>query len=380
MISWIECKRKLKELSDYSHNPRKMSKKAFDHLVKSIKEDGYHHRILIDTNNTIIGGHSRTKALRKAGYKDGDDIDCLMPSQELTPQEFDRINIRDNLGYGEFDMDILSDRFEAEELVGWGFPEDLLDFDVHTEVSEEDEEAGEYTESECKTKLGDIYQLGRHRLMCGDATDTDAIDKLIDGQVMDCVYTDPPYGISLLKKEGVLGASSQVYQPVLGDDSIDAARDSYNICKAMKIEQMLFWGGNHYSECLPSSKCWVVWNKMPDEMHISFADCELAWTNFDNQARVFNHVWTGFCKASESGEKRIHPTQKPVALAVEIFEFFKLGKNVLDLFGGSGSTLIAAEKSGRDCFMMELSPNYCDSIINRWEKLTNLEAVLTNGL
>lgn len=381
MIEWSLVKKRISDLKDYDKNPRSMKKKAFDHLVRSIQEDGYHHRILADTDGTIIGGHSRKKALKKAGYSDSDEIEVLVPNRKLTAEEFDRINIRDNLGYGDFDFDILSQNFEASTLIDWGFPEDLLDFKVDIDISEEDEKEGSANEDKVITKRGDIWILGNHTLMCGDSTSIDDVEKLMNDQVMDCVYTDPPYGINLLtNNKRSVGSGSQEYSPIIGDDSIDAARDSYNLCKALKIDKMLFWGGNHYSECLPSSKCWIVWYKMTEGMHIDFADCELAWTNLDDQARVFHHMWTGFCKDSEREEKRIHPTQKPIKLATEIFEFFDFGKNVLDLFGGSGSTLIACEKSNRTCFMMEMSEFYCDAIINRFEKATGIKAELKHGI
>ena len=138
---------------------------------------------------------------------------------------------------------------------------------------------------------------------------------------------------------------------------------------------MIFWGGNHYASSLPSSSCWIVWDKK--NAGNDFADAELAWTNQKTAVRIFEHMWNGMLKASERGESRVHPTQKPVALAEWCFEHYgKLGDKVIDLFGGYGSTLIACEKTGRTGYLMEMSPAYCDVIIQRWENATGKKAVL----
>lgn len=124
--TWITEKRKLKDLKDYDKNPRTISKDAFNNLVESIQQDGYHGRIMVDTNNVIIGGHQRKKAMLKAGFKSSDEIEVLVPAKALTQEEFDRLNIRDNLPYGDFDFDVLANNFEAGQLIEWGMPEEWL--------------------------------------------------------------------------------------------------------------------------------------------------------------------------------------------------------------------------------------------------------------
>jgi site-specific DNA-methyltransferase (adenine-specific) len=162
---------------------------------------------------------------------------------------------------------------------------------------------------------------------------------------------------------------------IMGDDTTDVAAAAYHLCTAMDIP-MIFWGANHYAADarLPNAKCWLCWDKQESNNHIDQSDCEFAWTNIDSPARIFHHLWAGFRRDSEKGERRVHPTQKPVALIVEILDHFKAGKRVLDLFGGSGSTLIAAEKTGRSAFLMELDPKYVDVIVARWETLTGKKA------
>jgi 16S rRNA G966 N2-methylase RsmD len=238
-------------------------------------------------------------------------------------------------------------------------------------------------------KLGDIWQLGAHRLMCGDSTKTETVEKLMNGEKADMVFTDPPYGMSIVNVES--GPKNQIggyniegkakrgtYKPVIGDDSIQTATDAYNLCAGLDIQTLVFWGANFYASALPDSSGWLCWDK--DNGEGFFADGELAWTNREKQLRIFKHQWKGMIKASEMGQKRVHPTQKPIALAEWSFNVCdKDAQSVLDLFGGSGSTLIACEKTNRKCFMMELDPHYCDVIIARFEKYTGKKAKKLNG-
>jgi DNA modification methylase len=370
-IQWTSERRKLKELKDYENNPRKMDKKRFEQLVDSIKQDGYHQRLLINQDGTIIGGHARKKALLKAGYKEDSEIDVLLPHRQLEQEDFDRINIRDKLPYGDYDFDILANNFEPEQLIEWGMPEEWLNFAVdEIPIDESDNEAPELKE-EAITKLGDVWELGEHRLMCGDSCAITDIEKLIDDNEIDLAYCDPPYGVSYVSS----GSNTKhKYEDIIGDDSIQTAIDSYNLCFGLNISVLIFWGANYYANILPNSKSWIIWDK--ENTGVS-ADCELGWTNQTKVTKIFKHMWNGMLKASEQKDKRVHPTQKPVELALWCFkEYAPDSKNILDLFGGSGSTLIACEKSNRKCFMMELSPHYCDVIIARWEKLTNQKAKL----
>jgi DNA modification methylase len=210
--------------------------------------------------------------------------------------------------------------------------------------------------------------------MCGDSTSIDAVEKLMDGIRANAVFTDPPYGIGL-DKEGQTIGKSQKYGAVLNDANADVAKESFQMAVSMNVPEMYFWGANYYSSVLPDSSCWIVWDKQGGKS-VTYADCELCYTNIDKPVRMFTHIWDGFRKDSEKGEKRVHPTQKPVKLFEEIWEKFNTGQVILDLFGGSGSTLMACEITSRHCRMMELDPKYCDVIINRWQQYTGKEAVL----
>jgi DNA modification methylase len=161
----------------------------------------------------------------------------------------------------------------------------------------------------------------------------------------------------------------------MGDESTDVASAAFNLCAAFDVPS-IWWGANHYASdaTLPNSSCWICWDKQESNNHIDQADCEFAWTNFSQPARIFHHLWAGFRRDSEKGIERVHPTQKPVALLVEILDFFKAGHTIVDLFGGSGSTLIACEQTKRNAYIMEIDPKYCDVIVSRWENATGKQA------
>ena len=168
------------------------------------------------------------------------------------------------------------------------------------------------------------------------------------------------------------------YAPVANDDSIEVAVSAISVIATLGAKVEIIWGGNYYAASLPNSSCWIVWDKKNGVNN--FADCELAWTNQTTAVRKFEHMWNGMVKASEHGQKRVHPTQKPIALAEWCFDnYAKECVTVLDLFGGSGSTLIGCETRNKDAFVMELAPAYCDVIIKRWQDFTGQQATLESS-
>lgn len=190
----------------------------------------------------------------------------------------------------------------------------------------------------------------------------------MDGQKADMVFTDPPYGMNAVSKSGVL--SERYKTDILGDDDNTVAIDAFNMAAAyFKDAKQIWWGANYYTECIPSSECWIVWDK--NNGASDQTDCELAYSNLRSVVRKFT-------MASEK-INRVHPTQKPIKLFEEIIRKFDKDNsihNVIDLFGGSGSTMIACEQLKRKCFMCELDPRYVDVIIARWEKYTGQKAQL----
>ena len=219
---------------------------------------------------------------------------------------------------------------------------------------------------------GDIVQLGRHRLMCGDATRIEDVHALIGGEHVGLVLTDPPYGISVAdRRTGKIGGGSRTYYPCIGDTNGDMAREHYRIARGI-CNSMIIWGGQNFTDFLPPTCGWIFWDKCKNCETLSFGDGELAWSNISTKIKKYDFRWNGFCRdGDKSLNEKVHPNQKPVELHARILEDFSgEGDIVLDCFGGSGTTLIACEITGRTCFMMELSPEYCDVIINRYNTLT----------
>lgn len=254
----------------------------------------------------------------------------------------------------------------------------------HTrELAKNDEEAPIEPPKTTKIKPGEVYQLGRHRLMCGNSNIEADVLKLLDGNQMDLVYTDPPYGInesgdreSRFGKKSIMKKGA-VYKDFI-DDSIEYAVKAFKICEKLKIKLQVWWGANYYCHHLPQTENWLVWDKRVDDYQSDMnSDCELAWVQDGRKSvRIFRHLWKGLIKESERGQARVHPTQKPVALAEFCLKKYAQAENVLDLFGGSGSTLIACENLGRCGFIMELDPHYVQVIIDRWEAATDKAAKL----
>jgi hypothetical protein len=321
-----------------------------------------------------------------------------------------RIVLADNrtADVADYDDRLLAELLaELPDLDGTGYDPGDLDDLIQQLVADEaptgptDADDAPSPPEEPVTRRGDVWELGRHRLLCGDGTNPKDLDDLLAGATPTLVHTDPPYGISIVNdsgkiggfepksRQGTIGGSNPFrekkalpdspvipttrYAPVIGDDSTDTARDAFALATTTypKAAQV-WWGGNHYAATasLPDASCWLVWDK--DTGGNDFADAELAWTNHPGAVRLLRHLWHGMLRASERGH-RMHPTQKPVALIEWVFgNVDPKGQRttVLDLFAGSGSTLIAAERTARAAYVMELSAAYCDVICRRFQEHT----------
>ena len=390
-------------LIPFARNARTHSDEQVKQIAASIREFGFNNPILIRDDLTVIAGHGRLAAAKVLGLKEVPTISLA----HLTPLQVRAYVLADNklaLNAG-WDDEMLA--LELQELALEGFDAALTGFDEveigalladKTEEGLTDENAVPEVPVEPTTKMGDIWLLGKHMLMCGDSTSIDAVNTLKDGASVDMIFTDPPYGISIVKggkvggdgafggkkneKRGTIGKSNKVecnvYAPVAGDDSINVAVEAIQVIATLEAKVVIIWGGNYYANSLPNSSCWLVWDKKNTG---NFADCELAWTNQNTAVRKFEHMWNGMVKASEHGQKRVHPTQKPVALAVWCIEQYgEECATILDLFGGSGFTLIACEQKNKTAYIMELSGSYCDVIVKRWQDFTGKSATLeSNG-
>ena len=358
------------DLIPYVNNSRTHSDEQVAQVASSIKEFGFTNPILIDEDDGIIAGHGRIMAAKKLSL---DEVPCIV-LDGLTEAQKKAYVIADNQLAMNSEWDLEKLQLEVENLTELEFDIDLLGFDdeflnklLEPEVEEglTDEDDVPEVPDEPVSKEGDIWILGNHRLMCGDSTSIDAVDKLMNGVKPDLVHTDPPYGMNAVSKSAVLTKSYGT--DILGDDNPDVAKDAFNLIYGLYPDaKHIWWGANYYCSVLPDSECWLVWDKNNGQSDQT--DCELAWANFRSVVRQFT-------QASEK-TNRVHPTQKPVSLMEWIIKRFNLSsRTIADYFGGSGSTLIAAEKHGLDAFIMEFDPKFTDVIIKRWQDYTGKKAV-----
>ena len=371
------------DLLPYAMNSRTHSDDQVAQIAASIKEFGFTNPILIDDQETIIAGHGRLMAAKKLKLSEVPTITL----EGLTEAQKKAYVIADNklaLNAGwdtealtaelrrlqelEFDLNLIG--FDSDELAQLLEPEQVEGLTDEDDVPDVPETP--------VTVEGDIWVLGNHRLMCGDSTSIDAVERLINGATIDLVHTDPPYGINekgMRDDRGGLTTNSKL--PDFKDDSVQYAVDAFNLCQSLKIKRQVWWGANYYAHSVPQTNNWFVWDKRVDDKYKDTqSDCELAYVKSKwASVRIFRHVWKGMIKDSERGEKRVHATQKPVALAEWVIDYYKDVSTVLDLFGGSGFNILACEKKNLNCYTMEIMPEYCDVIIKRWQDYTGKKAV-----
>lgn len=373
-------KLKLSELKPYEKNAKLHPKEQIEQIKKSIEEFGMNDPIAIwGKDNLIVEGHGRLEALKELGYE---EVDCIR-LDHLSDEErkaYTLVHNKLTMNSG-FDFDILNDELLSIEDI------DMTDFGFDIPIIEEEQEIIEDEVPDVpekpKAKYGDIYQLGNHRLMCGDSTSEEDINKLLEGIKINMVYTDAPYGISIVNdrthKVGAGNlAKNREYLEVKGDDTTDTAKMFYNNCVKLNIDKFILWGGNYFIDFLPFSTSWLIWDKRVDMNGNNFADGEMAWCSFKTPVRIYHQLWNGMIREGEH-EDRVHPTQKPVKMQTEILkDFTNENDNILDGFGGSGSTLMACEQTNRNCYMIEYEPSYIDVIIQRWENFTGQKAVKLN--
>ncbi len=372
----------INKLKPATYNPRQISTKQYKDLKQSIEKFGLVDPIITNKDFTIIGGHQRYKICKELKHK---QIDCVV--LDLSKEEERELNIRLNKNTGEFDMDILANEFDIDNLVDWGFKHIDLDINIDkiTEGNTEDDHIPEVKES--RVKLGDVWQLGKHRLMCGDSTKESDVDKLMNGEKADMVFTDPPYGMNLdtdytdmnSKFKGSKGGNK--YNKVIGDNNdfkpelITTIFKNFDYCK-----EVFIWGADYFAEYIENKNngSWIVWDKRLDESADKmYGSCfEMCWSKNKHKREIARIKWAGiFGMEKEHDKKRVHPTQKPMLLTEWFFNKWGKGLSIIvDLYLGSGSTLIACEKTNRICYGMELDTKYCDVIIERWEQFTGQKA------
>jgi DNA modification methylase len=383
---------KSKEISEVAtsvlqHHPKNMhvhSDEQIERLCELIKYQGWRNPIIVQKGtNLVVAGNGRLMAAKKLGIE----------KVPVIEQEFDSeaqlyaYMVSDNaigkdtwatLDLAQINLDIL-DLGPDLDISMLGLKDFVIEPAEKFEPQADEDEVPSVDHP--ITRRGDIWLLGNHRVMCGDSTMIDDVEKLMNGEKADMVFTDPPYGINEETDRAFASrtrkAKGNTFSKIIGDDSIQTALDILPLIEEVPIH--VLWGANYYCHSLPQSNNWLVWDKREEEKERDMnSDCELAYVKHGKSSvRIFRHKWKGMIKASEHGQARVHPTQKPIALAEWCFnEYNKDGKSVLDLFLGSGSTLIACEKTNRKCYGMELDSKYCDTIIKRFEQYSCKKATL----
>jgi site-specific DNA-methyltransferase (adenine-specific) len=344
---------KLSGIKQNPTNPRIIKDDKFQKLVTSIKEfpEMLEARpIVVNPDMIVLGGNMRLKAAKAAGLTEAPVY--VATWEESKAKEF---IVKDNVGFGEWDWDILANEWDAAELDEWGLDVWQPEEEEEVEGLTDPDEVPEAPE-EPKTKLGDLYILGEHRLLCGDSTKAEDVERLMNGQKADALITDPPYGINANNQ--TLGSGKKQFHR--GGDW-DKTRPEITALLGLASTQII-WGGNYFSDVLSPTNDWLCWHKKNDGL--SFSEFELAWTNLGKNCRLLSHHW--------GGENKLHPTMKPVAVMEWCIDMTQ--GTIIDPFLGSGSTFIAAEKTNRKCYGMELDPKYCDVIVKRWEDFTGKKA------
>jgi DNA modification methylase len=387
MINWSLQKVSIKKLNNNSKNPRQIHKDQLHHLENLIKKFGMIDKPIVNLDYTIIGGHQRIRILKKMKVK---HVECWMPDKQIEQEDVDHLCIGLNLNQGAWDYDILANEWQAIDLLKWGFTEEQLVGsckEAENLIGEEDDqelEAGK--EEDAITKLGDLYELGDHRVICGDSTDSECVDRVLGGQNPIIMITDPPYGVSYdASWREVAGKGAKSKGKVQNDDKADW-RISYSLFNGSVI--YVWHAAKHLAEvarnledCDFEIVSQIIWNKQNfalsrGDYHWKHEPCWYA------VRKGHNHNWKGdrkqttvweianlnaFGKNKEEDERTDHSTQKPLeCMSRPINNHTDKGDYVYDPFLGSGTTLIAAERLGRKCIGIELSTAYCDMIVKRY--------------
>ena len=375
----------INEIKPYNKNPRNNAYSVAK-VADSIAEFGFRQPIVVDEDMIVLAGHTRLLASKQLGLKQVP----VHIAEGLTNAQKKAYRIMDNKSSedSEWDKDLLN--LEIKDLIEdnydlnmTGFtPEQIDALSVLSESileGETDEDSIPEPPKEPKSKLGDIYELGHHRLMCGDSISIDDVDKLMDGRKADMVFTDPPYGIDYqdIKKN---------HKKIAGDESLSNVKDLLSLILVLDIPMYLCCNWKCFSafeeamhEAGKYPKSCIVWDKKVRVQNLDKFykrhEFILYHGEFGGQKTLDGDVW--IC---DREVRKDHPTAKPVELCERAIRYSSENADiVLDLFGGSGATLIASEKSARKCYMMELDPVYVDVIVKRWEDFTGKKAKLING-
>jgi site-specific DNA-methyltransferase (adenine-specific) len=380
MISIIE--QYVNDLIPYENNAR-INDKAIDIVANSIQEFGFKNPVIIDKNKVIVAGHTRVEACKKLGI---DKVPCII-ADDLTEEQIKAFRIADNSSaqVAEWDMDKLMAELETidYDMSKYGLAEQMAEIEkiVEKQTEEDDFDVEANLSEEPKAKLGDVYKLGNHRLMCGDSTKEEDVAKLMNGNKADMVFTDPPYGYEY---QSNMRTKTKKFDVLQNDDKIldfmpiikDSCKGFVFVCTTWKVLDKWLPLFNKYFDLSNM----IIWDKggggIGDLEHTFSTDYEIILCSNNNAKITGKRIGSVWDIPKDNANDYVHATQKPVKLSATAIENTTYKNDiVLDVFGGSGSTLIACEQLNRKCYMMELDKRYCDVIIKRWEVLTGKKAV-----
>jgi DNA modification methylase len=387
-ITWTLRTFDLDQLTDYYKNPRSLSKDQFAQLKTSLDKFGMIDKPIInaDAAHTVIGGHQRLHVLRAEHVK---AVECWYPSRELDGREVEELNIRLNKATGAWDFDVLANEWEVGDLIEWGFTEKELQlggFDMDQPEGEDPgaqvDKAGELQEK-WNTSLGQLWKLGNHYLICGDSTDRAVVEKVMQSDKAEMVWTDPPYGVAVGDKNKYLNsiARSNRVEENLENDTLDEAGLTAMLCESFD-NAIAFWPLHVlFGQVLKDRGIWrqtIQWVKN----NSTFSPMGVCY-HWQSEPIFFGwlpnagHRWYGGRKQTTVWEidrptkSPEHPTMKPVELVERAIQnHSQQGEVVLDMFCGSGTTIIACERLGRKGRACEISPSYCAVTIDRWATMT----------
>ena len=378
---------KTQDIKPYLENPRQ-NKNAINVVKKSLQEFGFQQPLVLDKDNIVVAGHTRLEAAKQLNIK---EVPCII-ADNLTEERIKAYRIMDNKSaeYASWDLELLTQ--ELNDLIKMdfdleltGFSNDELDdlglnynFDEFVDEGLTDEDEVPEISEDIVSREGDIWILGNHRVMCGNATSSDAVLKLLNKNKVDIIYTDPPYNVSFNGRSGK-------HDVIMNDNLEDKVFDSFieDVCQIIKLinpNVYYIWCNWKFYAQLQNKlafKACIVWAKNVFGMGNGYRhQHEFCLFNgkIDESIKNESDLWN----VKKDG-KYLHPTQKPVELSIRAFSNHIKLINVLDLFGGSGSTLIGSEQTNRKCFMMELDPKYVDVIVKRWQNYTGKDAYLESS-